>query len=231
MINMKSVYIIVRSIVVKIIYKMPLLKKILWKMYQQNFEFKFHTAAGRKFRESPEFLLQTKRLFTNWGYRTDQFKEKIIVDVSAGSKLRSSFFVGSLIYAIEPLAERFKKLSFSDLFECEKVYGVSAEQYIPELEGKANFIICINVLDHVIDPLKVLENCYHYLHRNGDFLISTDLHQHVVSPSHPIGFSKKFLLNLVKTTGFKVMRNFLDRSYGDSGEQQLTLVLRKINHS
>jgi hypothetical protein len=217
-----------KTLIIRFIYSapIPLLRILFWRIYQQKFEFNFQKGIGRIWRESNDFMLQTKKLFSFWGYSFNQFNGKTIIDIGAGSKLRSKFFIGSKIFAVEPLANKFKRLKFSDIFDADNVYCVSAEKYIPELHNKADLIICINVLDHVMNPSKLLANCFSYLLDSGEMLLSTDLHQEV-SPSHPIGFTMISLEKIINEIGFVIKYRFIDKGYQGNKVKSITYKLGK----
>ena len=177
--------------------RIPILRYHSWKLSAQEFEFAFHKGPGGLWRMSSDFMRQTTVLFEFWGYPPDKYDGCIILDLGAGSKLRSKYFRNARIFAIEPLASRFKELPFSDLGDAEAVYSLPAEDLVEELKGKVSFLMCINVLDHVFDPRHVLENCLEYLSHDAEFLLSTDLHKELRDEGHPVGFTQESLLSLV----------------------------------
>ena len=105
------------------------------------------------------FEAETKKLMKGWGIKATGYKS--VIDAGAGPRLRSTYFKRSKLYAIEPLAEAFKReLSWCDLDKASAVYAVPLEQYIPDL--RAEFLICINVLDHCQDFDKAVANLSRY---------------------------------------------------------------------
>jgi SAM-dependent methyltransferase len=155
-------------------------------------------------------MAQTRALFSHWGYDVDDFADQLIVDLGAGSKLRSKCFRRARIVAIEPLANRFREsLSWSDLYEAERVYSVGAETVIPELDGSIAFIMCVNVLDHVYDYSKVLRNAYRMLKPGGELLLSVDLHSGYESDlMHPVNLDRSQLCATVCQAGFSILREY-----------------------
>jgi hypothetical protein len=79
--------------------------KLVWRLAQQ-WEFLFHRKDG--WRHTPDFMAHTARLFQHFGFRPDQYRGRTVVDVGAGSMLRSRFFEEARLVAIEPLADRFR---------------------------------------------------------------------------------------------------------------------------
>lgn len=156
--------------------KFPKLKHFFWVNLSQKKEFRFH--KNDNWRRTEDFLIQNNLLFKYWGFNENDYENKIIIDIGAGSKLRSKYFRKSNIIAIEPLADKFvKRIDFCDLREAYKIFSLPAENIIEELKGIADLIICINVLDHVDNYKKVLNAAFYYLNNDGKFLLSVDLHE------------------------------------------------------
>ena len=149
--------------------------KKMWETLSQPGELEFH--QGNTWRTSPDFIIQNSYELNLFGYTADSWDDKIVIDLGCGSKLRSKFFTHAKIIAIDPLASKFlKTIAWSDLKEAYKVYSRPAESLITRLQNTADFIMCINVLDHVYNADKVLQNCYNYLKEDGEFLLSVDMH-------------------------------------------------------
>ena len=89
--------------------------------------------------------------------------------------------------AIEPLAEEYRNLSWCRFNHYEKIYAVAGEMMVAELVGAIDAAFCINVLDHVFDPQRLLSNVATYLRPSGFLLLSFDVHESDI-PGHPIGF-------------------------------------------
>lgn len=209
-----------------LIWRSNNLRKYVWKYFSQVGELSFHKNQGRKSRESQEFNQQTEILFNNFGYSHESYKEKVIIDVGAGSKLRSKYFYLSKIIVIEPLAEKFQQISHCDLHEAHKIYSLPAENYIGELESLADLVVCINVLDHCFDEKKILQNIYKYLKQEGEFVLSVDLHEEVKDALHPVKIRASDIEEYLIQLGFIVeFKDMSDRKY--TKDVTLSLKLRK----
>ncbi len=179
--------------------------KIRWNIAQKG-EYAFHLKS--EWRNTTEFMDQTRYLFHLWGYKEDSFIGKTIIDVGAGSKLRSKFFQQACIIAIEPLASKFiKSIEWCDLKDAFKVYSIPAEKYLPELENCGDFAMCINVLDHCQHTRAVLLNVYKYLKPNSEFCLSVDIHDKS-DRLHPIHLSEENLEKTVSEIGFHIISKF-----------------------
>ena len=189
-------------------------KRLLWRLSAQSIEYRFH--KNDTWRQSPDFIAQTQELFTAWGYKAEDFAGELIIDLGAGSKLRSKFFKYARIIAIEPLADRFMQdIAWSDLRDAHKVYSTPAEEMHPELDNQVAFVMCINVLDHVFDYEQVMTNIYRMLKPGGQFLLSLDLHDEP-SLTHPINFTKEKLTAALKKAGLEIHSTFEGLSMGQN---------------
>ncbi|MFA7289122.1 MAG: methyltransferase domain-containing protein [Melioribacteraceae bacterium] len=184
--------------------KFPKLKHFFWVYLSQKKEFRFHKKDN--WRRTQDFLKQNDFLFKHWGFNEFDYENKVIIDIGAGSKLRSKYFRGSKIIAIEPLADKFvKKIDFCDLREAYKIYSLPAENMIEELKGIADLIICINVLDHVDNYQKVLNAAYFYLKNDGRFLLSVDLHE-TATIEHSVSLDEGKLESHFVKSNIRVLR-------------------------
>jgi hypothetical protein len=183
-------------------------KWLMWRAVAQTGELRFH--QKNVWRRSPEFMKQTAALLGWWGYSPKDFDGRLVVDIGAGSRLRSRYFEGARIVAIEPLADRFvSTIEWSDLREATELQSVPAEQFIEHLEGQASLVMCINVLDHVFDPGKVVGNAVRYLEAERDFLLSIDLHAPgEAGRMHPVHLDRDGLRQMLGAAGFSIEREF-----------------------
>ncbi len=113
---------------------------------------------------------------------------------------------------IDPLAEEYKTYQLKKfgktLFRPEiKIFNFKAEQFLPELEGKVDgFIFSRNALDHLEDPLLVIENISRYSKPGCYLLLWTDLwHLRGIDAGHRnISKSISSFRNLLIGSGFKI---------------------------
>ncbi|MEM2250943.1 MAG: methyltransferase domain-containing protein, partial [Candidatus Hadarchaeales archaeon] len=141
--------------------------QLRWRLITQRLELRSY--KSEIWRKTNAFMSQTSLLFKHWGYSRTDFKNRIICDIGAGPKLRTKFFENAKIAAIEPLGSKFiSEYSWSDIKDAWRLYTQPAEKFIPDLENRCDFIVCINVLDHVYDPISVLKNAFRYLKAGGE---------------------------------------------------------------
>lgn len=201
--------------------------RLEWELVAQPGEMDFHRDSS--FRQGPQFMEHTERLFRSWGYSPDAFQGRLVVDLGAGSKLRSRYFQGARIAAVEPLADRMRaEIPWCDLDTAERVFGSPAETCIQELVGRAALVMCLNVLDHTYDPGAIIRNAAAYLDADGELVLSLDLHDDA-DHLHPVHLDRESLLSLCREAGLEPLREYTglpgSRSYGHG--EAFTLVLRR----
>lgn len=210
-----------------LLWKKKSMRKFLWKKFAQQGELSFHEHSGANFRMSERFDSQTIALFEKNGFNSNDYKGKRILDLGAGSKLRSLFFKEAELFVIEPLAKKFMKLPQSDLHLAKKVYSIPAENRIVSLGCSIDFILCINVLDHCYDLKQVLENIHFYLKKDSVFFLSVDIHEDYKDAMHPISFSKAELFSTLKEVGF-VIEKELKTDYEFTVDECVSVRMRKV---
>ncbi|GAF94576.1 unnamed protein product, partial [marine sediment metagenome] len=94
------------------------------------------------------------------------------LDVGCGPRSMLEFFPNLKKTMIEPLGEEYKKMY--EYLNGDPLYCKPAEEFIPELENKFDFIWCHNVLDHCYDWKLALENIFRYMKDGAAFYIATD---------------------------------------------------------
>jgi hypothetical protein len=199
-----------------------------WKTTAQAGELDFHINRKMQPNETLEELNQS--LFEGFGFTADQLAGNTVVDVGAGSHLRTKFFKNARIVAVEPLADSYMNgIDWCELADADVVHAVAAEAKIEDLVGEAELVTCINVLDHTYDPGAILDNIHAYLSTSGRFLLSVDLHGETSDGMHPVELTLPNLVELAEAHGFVVERGYMylpyQRSYGHG--DAVTLILRR----
>lgn len=200
-----------------------------WRKAQKG-ELAFHRQDT--WRPSELFMEDTRALFQYWGFNWQSFVDQTILDVGAGSRLRTKYFRGTTIIAIEPLAFEFSRdLRWSDLYEADEVYPVPAESLVENLATEEiDAAFCINVLDHSFNAPLIISNIWQYLKPGGLFILSVDTHAEP-DELHPLSFSQRHIRVLLETLGFSVKITFGGipgaLSYRGSGEAY-TIIAKKV---
>lgn len=184
---------------------MPVLKvdPLKWSAEAQEGELAFHKRPNFR-TDAEKFSEANARLFKSFGYRENQFSEKTVVDLGAGSKLRAKFFTGAHIVAIEPIADQFiKEVPWCDLTDAQEIYSLPAEQLIDDLVGRVDFLFSINVLDHCYDFEEIVGHIKRYLRVGGAACLSFDCHSKV-DKLHPLVINEKVATQIFFDSGFQI---------------------------
>ena len=183
-----------------------------WATQAQEGEFRFH--KNDRWRQTPDFMNQTDRLLRHFGFTPEQYAGRTVVDVGAGSKLRTRFFTGAHLVVVEPLAARFlAEIPTCDLNDAAEVYPVPAEQLIDGLVGRADLVISINVLDHCFDFARIAGNIRHYLKPTGLAFLTFDMHDRA-DHMHPLSLTEKSCKPLFARAGLRIEK--LTMGVGDA---------------
>jgi hypothetical protein len=136
-----------------------------WKVAQAD-ELKWHQENQWR-ADDWHFIGDSWSRMVEWGFGRDDFKS--VIDAGAGPRLRSKYF-RTYLTAIEPLAEEYlRSFTWCDLRSANGLYSKPLEEFIPNLH--AEFLICINCLDHCRNFDKAIENISQYADK---FFLSFD---------------------------------------------------------
>lgn len=173
-----------------------------WEKDAQTGEFDFHRKD--RWRQTDDFVGQSDRLFRHFGFEPRQFVGKTVVDLGAGSKLRTKFFQGSRLLVIEPLADRFlAEIDWTDLRDAAAVHSVPAEQCVESLVGEVDLLVSVNVLDHCYDFGQIVDNIRNYLKPDGLAFVSFDKHA-VADEMHPLSLTEESSTRMFTDRGLVV---------------------------
>lgn len=140
------------------------------------------------------------------GFTQDGWEDKTVLDVGAGSRLRSLWFTGAEVLVVEPLADKFRaEVEWQDLDEADELYAVPGEEFVPELEDRADLVVSINALDHGYDIEQSIANIKRYLKPDGEAFLSFDMHD---EPDfmHPLVLNNDLILEIYDRVGLEVVK-------------------------
>lgn len=203
--------------------------KNLWQDKAQEGEFVFH--LKNKWRQTDDFMNQTIGLFSSFGFTTTDFSGKMIMDLGCGSKLRTNYFTGAKIIAVEPLASRFMgDIEWCDLKDAHKVFSVPAEELIEECVGKLDLVMSINVLDHCYNFIQIVDNVKAYMKDDGLAFLSFDKHTKA-DQLHPLELNEEICEAIFAEKGLIIEKQSIGggkvlKTYGH-GDYCLNYWLRK----
>jgi len=183
----------------------PLLgRKRSWGWLAQRAELHFH--QNNAWRRTEEFMRHSEALFEHFGFSPDSFVGKTLIDLGAGSRLRTAYFRAARLVVIEPLAEEFlRTVAWCDLGRADQVLSRPAEEYIAELFESADGVISINVLDHCYDLRPIVANVAAYLKPAGIAFLSFDSHDST-DLLHPLRLDGEVVERAIEGTGLILER-------------------------
>ncbi|HEY0470356.1 MAG TPA: hypothetical protein VGD34_01805 [Kribbella sp.] len=199
-----------------------------WETAAQNGELGFH--KRHNFRAEQEvWWTHVQRDWEALGLKPTGWEGKVIVDVGAGSKLRSIYFEGATLIVLEPLADRYmSEVEWHDLDKADEIYSVPAEQFVPELENRADLIVSINALDHGFDFAEGVRNIRRYMKPDATALLSFDMHDKP-DDMHPLILTDEICQKIFVDAGFKIEKSEKGRRYhGAAGPQATHWWLRPV---
>lgn len=189
-----------------------------WQRRAQQGELKFH--RQNTWRPSARFMEQTASLFEHFGFHPADYAGQTVLDLGAGSKLRTRYFRDARLIAVEPLADRFRAdISWCDLDDADAVYSTPAEELLPECVGQADLVISINVLDHCYDFAQIIANITQYAKPGGLLFLSFDKHLEA-DEMHPLELDEAICEEIFTDCGLAIERQ--TAGFGDSMEGDQT---------
>ena len=190
-------------------------------------EFKDKKHVVLEYWERYRFLNEIKTI-------VDIHEDTKILDVGCGISTVLHFLNGKR-YGIDPLAESYKSLyKFPEDIQIQKAEG----ENIPFADNYFDIVFCSNVIDHVSDPQKVIDNVFRVLNTDGYFVLTVELFNEHTSrgPTHPHSLTKVNIVNLFGNK-FKIvferespwigMRNYLNKKKKYLNNE-LIIVLQKL---
>jgi SAM-dependent methyltransferase len=199
-----------------------------WERVHQPFELDFHQGPGQ-WRWTEKWDRDQQAMFgERWGLDRHAYRDRWVLDVGAGPRLRTEWFIEANLVGIEPLAREFQEIN-RGAYDHPDVCGVHAspaEEFIPELEDRFDLAVCHNVLDHCYRWEDVLEHVGRYMRVGGMFILSTDVGE-PPAEGHPGIADEAVLLRALDDAGFDLERTIHQDPDSPDWERTLTLFLRR----
>jgi SAM-dependent methyltransferase len=206
----------------------PKIDEASWADVAQQGEMGFHKRPNM--RSSDTWERDVERDWRELGFDSNGWEGKLIVDVGAGSRLRTLYFKGARLAALEPLGDRYiAEVAWQDIDKADELYSVPAEKLVPELEGRADLVVSINALDHGFDFATSIRNIRRYVKRDGVVFLSFDQHDRPDN-MHPLALNDGIVRQIFQQAGFTVERSTPRRRYhGGVGPRALNYWLRPVD--
>lgn len=196
-----------------------------WSSVAQEGELGFHKRPNM--RSDAAWSANVAKDWQELGFEADAWKGKTVIDVGAGSRLRTLYFEGATLIALEPLAERYAaEVEWQDIDQADEMYAVPAEKLVPALVGRADLIVSINALDHGYDFETGIHNLRSYVKDDGEVFLSFDQHE-VPDSMHPLVLNDAIVRDIFERAGFAIEKTSERKRYhGAQGPCALNYWLR-----
>lgn len=208
----------------------PKVDPLTWAAQAQAGELSFHKRPNMRSAES--WHEEVAKDWLELGFQPDAWIGKLVVDVGAGSRLRTLYFRGARIAAIEPLGEQFvREVEWQDLDRADELYCVPAEQFVSELQGRADLVVSVNALDHGYDFEASMRNIGTYAKPGSLVFVSFDQHERP-DYMHPLVLNEEVARDAFQSAGLAVEKSTRRRRYhGSTGPDALNYWLRSSHPS
>lgn len=135
------------------------------------------------------------------GHGFDWYLDKTVVEIGCGpfgvvAALKAGRKIG-----VDPLLLVYRDLWDLESHNCEYLAEQAEQISLPD--DTADVVICLNVLDHVQSPARIIEEIRRILKDDGELFLSLDL-EGKDDQCHPHGFDLEGITRLLTTTGFHI---------------------------
>lgn len=209
-----------------------------WKKAQES-ESKFYSNIKKQEKFSKDYRYTLDALdykFVRWGFK--DFDGKAILEVGCNVFGPLHYIEGKETFkvGIDPLlGTLYKEVAAKDIF-----YIKGIGEHLPFADVKFDVVLCHNVLDHVINPEKVLDEIYRVLKKQGIFLLCVNTHPKIVlafepilrnlDKEHPYHFGPHQIQFMVKSKHFSINRLGIVKGFG-TPEPKFNLLKRLLKAS
>lgn len=133
-----------------------------------------------------------------------------IVEVGTGPHgvVRYLFEDARLKIGLDPLLGQFDEGPRPEGNTC---YVAAAGEFLPVKDGVADLVVCINVIDHVMDASQILREIHRVLKPGGRLLLEVHTFPKIFTPilffdhPHTYHWSRSGLMELVRDTGYEIL--------------------------
>jgi len=166
-----------------------------------------------------------------------------ILEIGAGPCGSISFFKSNYRYAIEPLNDFFSR-EYADVRDSHVKYQKGVGEELPYENCFFDLLIIDNVIDHCLDPEKVICEMKRVLKRGGIIFLRIHIYHEwgvfirkimellLIDKGHPHSLTLKKLRNVIKNQNLKIIQlnvdSFLKRWLADIRMKSVRSVLKSL---
>lgn len=190
-----------------------------WKLAQQLEWRWWKRYLGRK--DRAEYLswktAYWKRLWTS--LEISMPPDAKLLDAGCGPAGIHLLFPKNTSWAVDPLLSVYQKQEL--LFSLPHTVYLNEQLETMSLPDPMDWIFCMNVLNHTLDPLCCLNNMYQWLKPGGKFLLSVDVHRSSWGKSifrslpadmlHPQQFTVADYRQMIQRSGLLIEREWTEK--------------------
>ncbi|HKZ93504.1 MAG TPA: class I SAM-dependent methyltransferase [Candidatus Bathyarchaeia archaeon] len=206
-----------------------------WKEAQES-EFKFYSHIKKEEKFSKDFSYSPNALnykFERWGIRDFDGNTILEVGCNVFGPLHYIRGKGTFKVGIDPLlGTLYEEVAAKDIFY---IRGVG--ENLPFGDEEFDVVLCHNVLDHVNNPRKAVEEIHRVLKPRGAFLLCVNTHPNIIrmfSPvlnsldkEHPYHLGSGQIQNIVRSHRFNINKFVTVKGF-DTSEPKYGLLKRLL---
>jgi SAM-dependent methyltransferase len=150
------------------------------------------------------------------GKPLDHWKDSVVVEFGPGPAGIIEYIQAREVHGVEPLIEKYRN-DYPHLQRSKVIYHSSPAEDVPAIpDALADLVICFNMLDHTIDPVKVMNELSRIAKPGADFLFQLNLYKSreeaLSRPSshaamHPHVFFLDDMERYLQSFGFQILKS------------------------
>ncbi|SDY57240.1 class I SAM-dependent methyltransferase [Halobellus clavatus] len=152
---------------------------------------------------------QVNEILKNHGTNISELNNKAVLAVGGGTGIIHRLPNTSLAITADPITDLVSEV----LVESSAELCTAAGENLPFISNSFDFVICRNVLDHVVDPNTVLDEIKRVIKPDGKMIFDINTFDipapvrrrlSLIDAPHPYHFSTDEVKKLLENSGFKI---------------------------
>jgi len=151
-------------------------------------ELRFWTRNSIYGRRSDERGRPSRRVFKRYleilAEPATNLDGRTVIDIGCGPMGSLHFFPGALKVGLDPLAVQYHE-SFGVARHQKMSYVAAYAEKLPLADARADYVFCINAIDHVDEPAAVADEIVRVLKPGGRLILQVDVSKKAPTPTEP----------------------------------------------